>query len=122
MAGAVQQYRRNIGQFLPQPFRHSLDARGDGRAGVGDVSEDRGDRRLVGPVLPRELSEGLAGDPARREMVGRIKRRAWNGLVQRQYGNARCFQLAADFDVGFRVELYSINKSTLRETASAALA
>ena len=36
-------------------------------------------------------------------MIGRIKRRARNGLVQREDGNARGFQLAADFDIGFRI-------------------
>src|SRR5882757_10333044 len=103
MTGTVQQDRWNIGQFLPQSLRHSLNARGHGRAGVGDVAEDRSDQRLIGPVLPGELSEGLARDPAGRERIGGVKRRVRNWMVQREYGNARCFELAADFGIGFRV-------------------
>ncbi len=46
---------------------------------------------------------GLARDPAGRERIGGVKRRARNWIVQREYGNARCFELAADFGIGFGV-------------------
>src|SRR5260370_23229398 len=95
MAGTIQLYRRKVGQFLPQPLCHALNARGDGSAWIGDVAEDRCDQCLIGPVLLGEFSEGLAGDPACSDIVGCVKRGAWNGIIHCEQGNARHFQLAS---------------------------
>src|SRR5258708_22885780 len=51
----------------------------------------------------RGLFRSYTADPAGRERIGGVKRRVRNWMVQREYGNARCFQLAADFGIGFRV-------------------
>ena len=90
--------------------------------GVGDVAEDRCHERLIGPILFGELSKGLARDPACREMIGCVKRRAGIGWFTASTGMPAALSWRADFGIGSASELYSINKSTLRETASAALA
>src|SRR5258708_9898207 len=51
----------------------------------------------------RGLFRSYTADPAGGEGIGGVKRRVRNWMVQREYGNARCFELAADFGIGFRV-------------------